>query len=124
MNAENGGSMKRRAATCNTVNATNSKGSSHIRRFQRRRRGAKIRRLRACVIVLASPSKRIHRLPIISIPTMPATPRDHDTLTRFLLPTAGVRGVPVHLDERSEEHTSELQSLMRLSYAVFCLNKQ
>src|SRR3546814_8022149 len=27
-------------------------------------------------------------------------------------------------DERSEEHTSELQSLMRISYAVFCLNKQ
>src|SRR3546814_2709035 len=25
---------------------------------------------------------------------------------------------------RSEEHTSELQSLMRLSYAVFCLQKQ
>src|SRR3546814_2092051 len=25
--------------------------------------------------------------------------------------------------ERSEEHTSELQSLMRLSYAVFCLKK-
>src|SRR3546814_3947037 len=28
------------------------------------------------------------------------------------------------LDERSEEHTSELQSLMRLSYAVFCLKKE
>src|SRR3546814_10761394 len=27
-------------------------------------------------------------------------------------------------DRRSEEHTSELQSLMRISYAVFCLNKQ
>src|SRR3546814_10366654 len=27
-------------------------------------------------------------------------------------------------DERSEEHTSELQSLMRISYAVFCLNKK
>src|SRR3546814_8684810 len=26
--------------------------------------------------------------------------------------------------ERSEEHTSELQSLMRISYAVFCLQKQ
>src|SRR3546814_9855583 len=26
--------------------------------------------------------------------------------------------------ERSEEHTSELQSLMRLSYAVFCLKKK
>src|SRR3546814_1997354 len=27
-------------------------------------------------------------------------------------------------DSRSEEHTSELQSLMRTSYAVFCLNKK
>src|SRR3546814_10049080 len=27
-------------------------------------------------------------------------------------------------DERSEEHTSELQSLMRISYAVFCLKKK
>src|SRR3546814_9707987 len=27
------------------------------------------------------------------------------------------------IDERSEEHTSELQSLMRISYAVSCLNK-
>src|SRR3546814_6185045 len=26
--------------------------------------------------------------------------------------------------ERSEEHTSELQSLMRITYAVFCLNKK
>src|SRR3546814_1045513 len=26
-------------------------------------------------------------------------------------------------DQRSEEHTSELQSLMRISYAVFCLTK-
>src|SRR3546814_7814463 len=33
--------------------------------------------------------------------------------------TAGA-GAPV----RSEEHTSELQSLMRISYAVFCLNKK
>src|SRR3546814_8097493 len=28
------------------------------------------------------------------------------------------------LDLRSEEHTSELQSLMRISYAVFCLKKK
>src|SRR3546814_5606357 len=28
------------------------------------------------------------------------------------------------LCERSEEHTSELQSLMRISYAVFCLKKK
>src|SRR3546814_2884664 len=28
------------------------------------------------------------------------------------------------LEDRSEEHTSELQSLMRISYAVFCLKKK
>src|SRR3546814_5060556 len=28
------------------------------------------------------------------------------------------------VQERSEEHTSELQSLMRISYAVFCLKKK
>src|SRR3546814_4894100 len=30
----------------------------------------------------------------------------------------------IHADLRSEEHTSELQSLMRISYAVFCLKKK
>src|SRR3546814_3638207 len=30
----------------------------------------------------------------------------------------------LHDDTRSEEHTSELQSLMRISYAVFCLKKK
>src|SRR3546814_3941951 len=29
-----------------------------------------------------------------------------------------------HIHQRSEEHTSELQSLMRISYAVFCLKKK
>src|SRR3546814_4127241 len=34
--------------------------------------------------------------------------------------------LPYHqlIDRRSEEHTSELQSLMRISYAVFCLKKK
>src|SRR3546814_9267436 len=31
---------------------------------------------------------------------------------------------PIAARQRSEEHTSELQSLMRISYAVFCLNKK
>src|SRR3546814_4337661 len=30
----------------------------------------------------------------------------------------------IPMNKRSEEHTSELQSLMRISYAVFCLKKQ
>src|SRR3546814_7277930 len=38
-------------------------------------------------------------------------------------PTAGGRASP-GLVNRSEEHTSELQSLMRISYAVFCLKKK
>src|SRR3546814_5928616 len=32
--------------------------------------------------------------------------------------------IDTFVPERSEEHTSELQSLMRISYAVFCLNKK
>src|SRR3546814_8611444 len=32
--------------------------------------------------------------------------------------------VPVQSNGRSEEHTSELQSLMSISYAVFCLKKK
>src|SRR3546814_2860598 len=38
----------------------------------------------------------------------------------------GFGGTNFHvvLEERSEEHTSELQSLMRISYAVFCLKKK
>src|SRR3546814_7530378 len=48
--------------------------------------------------------------------------------------TSGVKYIPIthtsmphHIKaarNRSEEHTSELQSLMRISYAVFCLKKQ
>src|SRR3546814_3913848 len=35
-----------------------------------------------------------------------------------------VRDLAREMVERSEEHTSELQSLMRISYAVFCLKKK
>src|SRR3546814_7691530 len=38
--------------------------------------------------------------------------------------TARQRRIRVPHDVRSEEHTSELQSLMRISYAVFCLKKK
>src|SRR3546814_3848114 len=34
------------------------------------------------------------------------------------------RDLEVAVGQRSEEHTSELQSLMRISYAVFCLKKK
>src|SRR3546814_4147510 len=40
---------------------------------------------------------------------------------RFSLPT---EAHSISMFPRSEEHTSELQSLMRISYAVFCLKKK
>src|SRR3546814_2091936 len=45
-----------------------------------------------------------------------------------LTPRLFVEGSPrkvglITISDRSEEHTSELQSLMRISYAVFCLKK-
>src|SRR3546814_3223780 len=48
------------------------------------------------------------------------------TVTREYVAAVTERGAEVRtLDEfRSEEHTSELQSLMRISYAVFCLKKK
>src|SRR3546814_2680583 len=52
-----------------------------------------------------------------------ARDRDGNDMKRggdpFLVAVTGTSG-PV----RSEEHTSELQSLMRISYAVFCLKKK
>src|SRR3546814_1416992 len=51
-----------------------------------------------------------------------------------VIPEASLHGTPGRtyawlkidnsLSTRSEEHTSELQSLMRISYAVFCLKKK
>src|SRR3546814_6699487 len=40
------------------------------------------------------------------------------------VPFPGRRGRCADWQGRSEEHTSELQSLMRISYAVFCLKKK
>src|SRR3546814_3612853 len=59
---------------------------------------------------------------------------DRDEGRRFARAADGVRRDPVEIADgggpwiglagRSEEHTSELQSLMRISYAVFCLKKK
>src|SRR3546814_5721883 len=46
-----------------------------------------------------------------------------DRLARLGLRPGKGQEPPVHA-ARSEEHTSELQSLMRISYAVFCLKKK
>src|SRR3546814_4270394 len=42
----------------------------------------------------------------------------HAAITQYGMPAQSIRR------GRSEEHTSELQTLMRISYAVFCLKKK
>src|SRR3546814_2672029 len=49
--------------------------------------------------------------------------RDHDEVRERLGADGATLWVNVSA-RRSEEHTSELQSLMRISYAVFCLKKK
>src|SRR3546814_3115134 len=53
-------------------------------------------------------------------------PSDHPDLANWLR-DEGILSMSLNPDtvvDRSEEHTSELQSLMRISYAVFCLKKK
>src|SRR3546814_8593018 len=53
-----------------------------------------------------------------------ADPAQHQGDTRPRPRDRPVQGGNRGQDDRSEEHTSELQSLMRISYAVFCLKKK
>src|SRR3546814_4131757 len=54
---------------------------------------------------------------------MPSRPYPTSILT-LRSPGATISSAPLSSPFRSEEHTSELQSLMRNSYAVFCLKKK
>src|SRR3546814_9921494 len=54
-------------------------------------------------------------------PHEPGDEADHEATGK---PDDGDEYVEPRAAERSEEHTSELQSLMRISYAVFCLKKK
>src|SRR3546814_10163766 len=46
------------------------------------------------------------------------------TARRYVMASDRVCAVLIFNPPRSEEHPSELQSLMRISYAAFCLNKK
>src|SRR3546814_10213398 len=74
---------------------------------------ARRRRARTARLPPPAPGERPRRLPARG--------------TRALSGDEGGRGDRLHgraARARSEEHTSELQSLMRISYAVFCLKKK
>src|SRR3546814_8132015 len=77
-----------------------------------------------CVRRAASPSSTSQSTPTPSVPQSASASR----CVALPLPNriSGVRSLPSPRSSslRSEEHTSELQSLMRISYAVFCLKKK
>src|SRR3546814_5445994 len=59
-----------------------------------------------------------------SRPAAPPAARGRSARCAAMLPPAPGRGRRSESELRSEEHTSELQSLMRISYAVFCLKQK
>src|SRR3546814_2103163 len=83
---------------------------------------------------LLSPAKRLQAAP--SSATNASLQPTHELLEQIetILRPGARFGVVLHAERifardrdaavRSEEHTSELQSLMRISYAVFCLKKK
>src|SRR3546814_3667508 len=66
----------------------------------------------------------------VSVETARASAIATTTTVRFMVKPPATRGMAADTlpnaspGDRSEEHTSELQSLMRISYAVFCLKKK
>src|SRR3546814_1781697 len=71
----------------------------------------------------ATRSQTIARPPFDSTPSRDG-PRVNEMITSAQVRLVDENGEQVGVVSRSEEHTSELQSLMRISYAVFCLKKK
>src|SRR3546814_10259012 len=89
-------------------------GSANGRRPPRRTEG-KDKRPRKRTVAFRAASGHRRPTPVAARPAPTA---------RRTAPTAPLRSSHKARRHRSEEHTSELQSLMRNSYAVFCLKKK
>src|SRR3546814_5733045 len=84
---------------------------------------------RGAMSTLARPAKSDERAQAKADTRSAAMPfssviRGLSTTARIWVPSAEKRNRAASEAIRSEEHTSELQSLMRISYAVFCLKKK
>src|SRR3546814_2451099 len=95
------------------------------KRPRAKRRGRRPRRLHGKLLKLNAPRLLALTLPPLRTPKIfvsrqikPRGMLPRPTRRRLMLPVGAALSV------RSEEHTSELQSLMRISYAVFCLKKK
>src|SRR3546814_2908459 len=90
----------------------------YVRFWGRSRKGARLdRRLLAVIADCAA-------LALAGALGRPASGSSLDNAIRFLAEPVSEWTLARMRVERSEEHTSELQSLMRISYAVFCLKKK
>src|SRR3546814_2254969 len=86
------------------------------------------------IVSMIGPGEKLFFL--LTDPSMPSRPSDSDPSAAPAPPDPAAPGAPrpsffriffsimLPMFLRSEEHTSELQSLMRISYAVFCLKKK
>src|SRR3546814_7427445 len=100
--------------------------------FRSRRRGSAARgwyKRSSSSVVSFGPRPRIpHGRSTLAAPlSRPAEIQKSRTRDRERKPPTGKSNQPGRVEifvVRSEEHTSELQSLMRISYAVFCLQKK
>src|SRR3546814_7543798 len=79
---------------------------------------------RATQQALAYAAERIQSAPADGSSPQPAAIIGHPDVRRMLVRMKALTQAARALVYRSEEHTSELQSLMRISYAVFCLKKK
>src|SRR3546814_7847987 len=71
------------------------------------------------------PIALLQPFPSFPIPFIPCSPlQTGDNPCMAEKPANAPKRAPFDGKARSEEHTSELQSLMRISYAVFCLKKK
>src|SRR3546814_1256821 len=68
----------------------------------------------------------IHELELLQLPEYELSVDKQTGQFRFETQADWIKSTwwEIHAMQRSEEHTSELQSLMRISYAVFCLKKK
>src|SRR3546814_3146618 len=82
----------------------------------------------AGTLLLAHIDQREHRAQHFGMDVVQPPQRHRRRLRRRLAPPHEEHHAVRHAGDdaclRSEEHTSELQSLMRISYAVFCLKKK